>query len=108
MAVKEKNSKFAATGSVEGVMYLPYGEGDKDLFCTLYWPENTTFVAKKQNYMGASYLIKWTENPTPQEVLRSRIAFARDRSNDGVTSDYVISRADGNYSNSCGQLIFLP
>ncbi|KAH7703429.1 hypothetical protein AAVH_29399 [Aphelenchoides avenae] len=25
-----------------------------------------------------------------------------------TASDYVVSRADGEYSNSCGQLIFLP
>ncbi|KAH7713526.1 hypothetical protein AAVH_19113 [Aphelenchoides avenae] len=161
-------------------MYVPRGDAGTDLFCALPFPKNTKFVAQKENYMGASYFIKWTENPTPPDVLRSRIDFIRnDRSNEDITwntifeqhedtcdhvqlmmdsstlgrsgsylgqtytreasgftavlavrctnefvwyelgwryyaaavttaSDYVISRADGEYSNSCGQLIFLP
>ncbi|KAH7668201.1 hypothetical protein AAVH_42959 [Aphelenchoides avenae] len=162
MAGRERPTRYQ--GLIEYIVHTVKGE----------------YTRLRQDYMGASYFVKWTEHPTSPEVLRSRIAFLKDGSNEDVAwdtivnqydedfcgqmkatmrdtrltrngtylgqttskessgftaviavrctnefvwyelgwryyfaaattaSDYVVSRADGEYSNSCGQLIFLP
>ena len=85
-----RQSRFADNGSIEGVMYLPYGKGDKGLYCALSWPDNANNSYARQDYMGASYFVKWTERPTPQEVLRSRTAFVKDRSNEDATWNAIL------------------
>lgn len=72
-------SFVAQGGSIEGVMYLPYAVSDKGLHCLLNWadnqPESSIYV--KNDFKGATYVIKWSERPAAPELLKARFAAVR-------------------------------
>lgn len=70
----------AEGGSIEGVVYLPYGVSNKGLQCTLHSPDEPgSPLYSKSNYKGASYVIKWTARPVAADVLNARLAVVRSK-----------------------------
>lgn len=60
-------------------MYLPYAASDKGLHCyfngTNDNPKSSFY--SKNDYKGASFVLKWTERPAASEVLNARFAVVR-------------------------------
>ncbi|KAH7710630.1 hypothetical protein AAVH_22086 [Aphelenchoides avenae] len=87
----DKSTRFIGNSSLEGVMYLPYAEGDRGMHCA-HSTDDISFNGTVERM--ANYFVKYMWNPTGFQSLKQK--WEKILGDKNSVLDSVFSEKDGN------------